>query len=235
MAITRTFKALSLILLSPLLAGKALASETRIATTTIDGVSEVHQYSQSEHRSETKATRRDHRQVSNHNHGLWFFDVSIGFTTDHDYDGHYSAFTISLDLETDLSPTSVYAVFYLVDGYGTRLEYAVTSDFVVSGYNSDDAIFIETRLDSGYRSDYYDHYIEIYDAYSHSLLLHYGPENNHHFHHLPFESHYWDTRGGSYASVSLSFGGAGSLSFAPLLLLTCLITVAARRRHSQNR
>ncbi len=170
------------------------------------------------------------RTALNHNHGLWVYDVLINLTADNDNDGHYSTFSVSLDVETNFSPRLVYAVLYLSQNNNPWSEYAVTGNFTVTGSGSADTVQIETNLESGYPSGYYDHYIEVYDAYDHSLLLNYGPNHSHHVRGLPFESYYDDSHY-SPVTVSLSFSGAGS--FTPYWL-TGMIALLVYRRRSPN-
>ena len=219
------FKKLIILLTTLLIGLPASAAEPvattkpRLSTSTFQGTTTKNHYTGTELRSNALQNKRT---VQNHDHGLWIFDVFINLTTDIDYDGHYSSFTVSLDIESDFSPQTVYAVLYLRQNHGQWFEYAVTGNFTVAGNGPQDSVVIEATLDSGYPNGYYDHYVEIYDAYDHSLLITYGPDQSSHVHNIPFESHHYDNWVTS-ASVRVSFSGTGSLTLNSLLFFIGLI------------
>ncbi len=230
MQIIRTQPA-AVFLLSLLLVGVAGAeSTTRKSTSIINGQvieSEYPAFQESGEADTPKARRKD-RAVLNFGHGLWIYDLLIDLTIDNDADGHYSAFSITLDIDNSFSPRDVYAVFYLSQDNGPWFEYAVTGNFTVSGNSTNDSISIDTSLDTGYPSDYYDLYAEIYDAHTGALLVTYGPNQSGHVIGIPFESAYND-RFNSSVSVQLSFSGSGSLSWFTLLFFVCLVAYRGLR------
>ena len=120
-------------------------------------------------------------------------------------------------------------MLYLSLGGGQWTEYAVTSNFTIHGAGSYDSYFIEADLDSGYPSGYYDHYIEVYDAYSHDFLVSHGPNDSHALIGLPFESRYHDRRYSISSDITLSFTGTGSAGW-PLLLPLFVVLITRRRR-----
>ena len=190
-------------------------SEARSSTTTYQNSTIQNHYPAATKAADT-VEESSRRTVQNYTHGLWVFDLYIDLTTDIDFDGHYSSFTVSLDIESNFSPQTVYAVFYLRQNNDLWLEYAASNNFVVSDSGPQDAIFIESNLDAGYPSGYYDHYVEIYDAYDNSLLLSYGPDQSSHVYNIPFESYTHDSFV-SPASVRLSISTTGSLTLTTLL------------------
>lgn len=212
--------------------GEPAIGEPRLSTSTINGATNTSHYPPipiDKRLDRSEATTRN-RTVQHHNHGLWIFDISINLTTDNDIDGHYSAFNVTLDVDTSFSARSVYAVLYLRQNNGPLLEYAVTGNFTVSGNASADAVFVETSLDSGYPSGYYDHYVEVYDATTGALLIAYGPDDNHHNHSIPFESsdndyYYFDP-----ITVQLSFSGTGSIAPSTIAIGSAMLIVVFRRR-----
>ena len=62
----------------------------------------------------TQATLTQERNTLNFiNSGFFVFDVSISLTLDNDRDGHFSSFSVSLDVDSSFPSRSVYAVMYL--------------------------------------------------------------------------------------------------------------------------
>jgi len=204
-------------------------SEPRMSTITFQNNTVQNHYPAASSEPDTTLPNTK-RTVQNYANGLWVFDLFIDLTTDVDYDGHYSSFTVSLDIESNFSPQTVYAVFYLRQENGLLLEYAATDNFVVDGSGSHDAIFIESSLDAGYPSGYYDHYVEIYDAYDNSLLLSYGPNQSSHAHNIPFESYTQDNFV-STVGVRLSVSSTGSLTLTTLLIF---IGIFGLQRYTRN-
>ena len=218
-------------------------SPSRQATITIANKSTVNSYSDgfSEGREPASAPELLQRQIATLNSFLWVFDITLDLGTDYDQDGHYSDFSLSLDLDTTLTSTSVYAVLYLAADGGPWNEYAVTGNFTISGRGSADTFSLQAELDRGYPSGYYDHYIEIYDAHSHELIGTYGPADSHLFAGLPVEGRSNDTflnntvvsfgaDVGFGNNVNLSIAGTGALSPGAFVLLTFFL-LARRRRN----
>lgn len=183
------------------------------------------------------------RTISHARNVLWVYDLSINLLTDLDFDGLYSSFSVSLDLDSSGYSQDVYAVMYLSQNGGGWQEYAVTSNFTVTGSSNHDRISIETELESGYYSGNYDHYIEIYDAHSHELVLTAGSEYGNQSH-LPFESYttdfgvslhfnlsddYSDNSYDSSVDVSLTLSGTGSIELATLIALLLLALYRCRQ------
>jgi hypothetical protein len=216
-------------------AGPVIAQEqssARQATVTANGQTTVHDYT-----TEFKATSDTHtiaaqtdRRIASHNPLLWIFDVVLHLHTDYDHDGHYSNFSLTIDFDTSLTATTVYAVLYLAHEGGPWNEYAVTGNFTIDGSGSADSFSLTAELDSGYPSGYYNHYIEVYDAFTHELIGVYGPNESHHLSGLPIESRMHDESISFGTDISLSFSGTGSVAPLPLLALGLLIGVYRRRR-----
>jgi hypothetical protein len=182
------------------------------------------------------------RHTASYSPSLWIFDVTLNLHTDYDQDGHYSNFNLTLDLDTSFAATTVYAVLYLASEGGPWNEYAVTGNFTVSGRGSADTFSLHAELDSGYPSGYYNHYIEIYDAYTHELIGLYGPEDSWHLYGLPIESRAHDSEFTFGTDISLSFSGTGSIGPGLIALLASGIVMRRRQnrrtavsgRHSSN-
>jgi len=170
------------------------------------------------------------RQIATLNPFLWVFDIALDLHTDYDQDGHYSNFSLSIDLDTSLTATTVYAVLYLASEGGPWNEYAVTGNFTVSGRGSADTFSLLAELDTGYPSGYYDHYVEIYDANTHELIGSYGPADSHLFVGLPIESSFLDNSVSFGTDISLTFTGTGAMDSGPLCLLAFYFFARRRRR-----
>ncbi len=237
------------IIIAALFAGSAVAStasqasgkavptavvdpHARQATVTVAGTSSVHHYPTAfatapEKPSINSATHAD-RKIASYNPFLWIFDVALHLNTDHDHDGHYSNFSLTLDLDTTFTATTVYAVLYLANEGGPWNEYAVTGNFTISGSGSADTFSLNAELDSGYPSGYYNHYIEVYDAHTHELIGTYGPEDSHQLYGLPIESRMHDDAFHFDTDITLSFSGAGSMG--PTTVFFTLGCFMIRRR-----
>jgi len=170
------------------------------------------------------------RQIASYNPFLWIFDVSLYLNTDHDHDGHYSNFSLSLDLDTSFTSTTVYAVLYLANDGGPWNEYAVTGNFTISGSGPGDTFSLTAELDSGYPSGYYNHYIEVYDAYTHELIGSYGPNDSSQLYGLPIESHLHDFGVSFGTDISFSFTGTGSMGQSPLALMVICLLIGRSRK-----
>ncbi len=210
----------------------AADTTTRTATLTESGAQTVHHYSDNGNTSK-QTSPTTHRTIRHLSPFLWLYDVTINLHQDYDSDGYYSNFSITFDFGTQTSPTDVYAVLYVSNHNGGWIEYAVTGNFTIGAATNTHTIY--ATLDTGYQTGYYDHYIEIYDAYTHDYLTGFGPEDSHVLHGLPIESTSYDYyHSGISTSVSLRFSGAGSLDIISSLLLTLFaVTAANRRRRAQ--
>ncbi|MEW9797095.1 choice-of-anchor H family protein [Alteromonas sp. CYL-A6] len=100
---------------------------------------------------------------------FWIYDSWTEFTIDADYDGYYSAFSVTFDADTVYSVADVYAIIYLgrLDRFEAIYE---TRIFSISGDDSLDAITIDSDLVSGFPPADYSVLIELYDAYTHELV-----------------------------------------------------------------
>ena len=204
------------------------SAEKRTSTSTINGkpVENKHRVIPRPAGDSSKEVTTDKaRSIRNFDHGLFVYDLFVNLNTDNDADGYYSTFSITLDLENSFNPRDVYAVFYLSQSNGPWIEYAASGDFTVNGLSANDALFLETSLDVGFSSDYYDLYTEVYDTYTGDLLLSFGPNESSHVIGIPFESNQNDSfylHEASSVSLQLNFSGSGSLSNTFLLPLLSL-------------
>lgn len=204
-----------------------------VSTSIINGQITTHESAPVQPGQEQSSTERN---ILNFNHGLLVYDLLINLNTDNDADGYFANFSITLDIDNRFSPRDVYAVFYLSRGNGPRFDFAVTSNFTVSGTTANDSIRIDTILESGYPTDFYDLSAEVYDAVTGDLLIAYGPNDSSHVIAIPFESVQQD-RFQSFTSLQLSISGSGSFSIVTLLLFALLIfyrTVKSRAHRAVN-
>ncbi len=222
-------------------AASTIPAQGRQASITEQGITSQHYYhDQLQVQSQNSPDQK--RTVRNHQHNLWLYDISIGLNSDYDSDGHYSDFSITLDFDTSVAASFVYAVLYVSSENGPWNEYAVSGNFTINGADSNDAYTIYATLDSGYPTGYYDHYVELYDAYTHEFILSVGPQDYHYFHDLPFESAIHDNYAYGFSStISLNFTGTGStgpFSIALLALLSGWRAVKSRqgrlKHHKQS-
>lgn len=179
-----------------------------------------------------RTTKSTARQINSHNSLLWLISAAIRLNTDHDQDGHYSNFTLTLDFDTSAATSAIYSVLYLSLAGGQWVEYAVTGDFTVYGAGPGDTYTLQADLDIGYPSGYYDQLIEVYDAHSHELLTSFGPNDAHSLHRIPFESRQHDHLFSFDSDLTFSFTGTGSFGL-PLLLP--LVSLFAYRRSGKRK
>lgn len=212
------FAILLTLLLSDTVNAQPPSTDTRTSTSLFNGQLIESEYPSFTDKSLDRMKPLSDRTILHAGHGLWIYDLIIDLTIDNDADGHFSNFSITLDIDNSFSPRDVYAVFYLSQNQGPWFEYALTGNFTVSGNTESDSVTIQTTLETGYPNDFYNLYAEIYDAHSGALLLTYGPNQSSHVIGIPFESDYHDSFDSS-VNVQLSFSGAGSLHWISVLLL----------------
>lgn len=141
------------------------------------------------------------------------FSIDSILYDDYDYDGFYSYYQITLDIDTTFTYANLNADIYLRNrsrGEDWVYEYT-TDDFVIRGLSSRDKITISGDLLSGYPSGYYDVLIEIFDADTGELVLSVGPEN-HTLSGLELEDQERDGYDDSVA-VYTDISGAGSVQW----------------------
>ena len=147
-------------------------------------------------------------------------DAWVSLQTDEDFDGFYRQFKLVFDADVYSGNARVYADIYLsFEGGPWNLVYT-TNRFSLTGNSPLDEYVVETVLDSGYPTGYYDVLIELHDANSGYSLFDYGPYQNPDLSTLPMEDRYNDhimSSGNSY-----EFYGSGAFGWISFLLLTSL-------------
>lgn len=100
---------------------------------------------------------------------FWIYDSYVTLTTDIDYDGYYSSFTLEFDVDTIYQSAPIYAVIYT----STSEEFTpfyTTNIYNIYGDNTQDAIIIENDLVTGFPSNEYELMVVIYDADTDEVL-----------------------------------------------------------------
>lgn len=151
---------------------------------------------------------------------FWFYTADIELFNDHDRDGYFHGIDLYFDADTYYAFAEVYAVVYLSLDGGPWNEYAVTDNFTLVGSSSEDDYVIVTELVSGYPPGSYDLLIELFDAWDHSFLAWFGPEDSSELAFLPLEDASWDVAASTDVTVINHHSGGGSVALAFILLLS---------------
>ncbi|MDJ0814133.1 MAG: choice-of-anchor H family protein [Woeseiaceae bacterium] len=150
---------------------------------------------------------------------FWFYTADVELFNDHDRDGYFHGVDLYFDADTYYAFAEVYAIVYLSLDGGPWNEYAVTDNFTLVGSSSEDDYVIVTELLSGYPAGSYDLLIELFDAWDHSFLAWFGPEDTPELAFLPLEDAGRDVADTTDVIV-VNRGGGGSVSLAFMLLLS---------------
>ncbi len=102
---------------------------------------------------------------------LQLFQLDFTLSSDSDGDGYYTQADIRFDADAPGRIQSLYGKLYLIDRHGQWLYLKDTGSFTVSNYSHSDAIYTGFGLNSGFDPQRYRLGIELYDAYTHNLLL----------------------------------------------------------------
>lgn len=98
------------------------------------------------------------------------FDAEIQLLDDMDNDGFYRSYSIRFDADVDRGTTEVFAEIWSRDDSGEWFLEATTEDFFLDGNSTLDTYILETTLQSGYSTGYYDFKIDIFDSVTEQLL-----------------------------------------------------------------
>ena len=161
------------------------------------------------------------------------FDAEVQLLDDFDADGFYRSYSIRFDADVTSGSTEIFAEIWSRDATGEWYLEATTEDFVIEGNSTLDTYILETTLESGYATGYYDFKIDIYDAQSFSLLTT-SSEFDGQLAYVPLEDIAADTVATAppviVSTVSVESGGAGSMFGMAGLLLTTLLFRRQRRQ-----
>ena len=142
----------------------------------------------------------------------------ISLQTDEDFDGYYRRFELTFNADVYSGDARLYAYIYLsFEGGPWNLLYT-TDRFNLAASSTRDEYVVETELDSGYPTGYYDVLIELYDANSDRFLLDYGPYQNADLSALPMEDRRHDFI--NHQEDSYEIYGSGAFGWITLLLLS---------------
>ncbi len=157
--------------------------------------------------------------------------VYSGYTElfdDWDYDGFHSFLRVNVDIDTDYFESDVYLEVYLRGSSGGWLRIYESEVFTIHGNSAFDDYEVESELVRGFKADYYDVLVEVYDAYSGDLVTSYGPLDDSSFALLPLEDVNRDVPIPTPV-VSSHGSGGGALSAWGLLLLAGMYVYRRRR------
>ncbi len=161
------------------------------------------------------------------------FDAEIQLLDDYDNDGFYRSYSLSFDADVNVGSTAVFAEIWSRDETGDWYLETTTEDFVLNGNSTLDTYVLETTLESGYSTGYYDFKIDIYDASSAQFLTS-SDAFDAQLSYVPLEDAGADTVATSStvihtSTVSVESGGAGSTT-GLLALLGCLGIFLRRKK-----
>lgn len=118
---------------------------------------------------------------------ITLFDANLLLNGDFDRDGYFSIFELGFDADTDQAVTRIYAEISLSLEGGPWNPVFTTADIVLRGNDASDEYIVETALDNGYPSGFYDLLIQFFSSRDHTLLASYGPADSHLLRTLPLE------------------------------------------------
>ncbi|MGV6816016.1 MAG: choice-of-anchor H family protein [Thiotrichales bacterium] len=144
--------------------------------------------------------------------------AQVDLVWDQDYDGYYQQFVLTFDADLATGRHKVFAKLYLSFEGGPWNYLHTTRSFQLERATSSDEYSIETILDAGYPTGYYDILLEFYDADSGEYLMSFGPNEDLGLYAVPLEDQTRDRHSGSDSSyeVNTYLYGSGSLDWLTL-------------------
>lgn len=161
--------------------------------------------------------------------GFYIYDARTELFDDLDRDGYYTYLRVTFDVDTEFAEADVYADVWLRRADGDYVLLYESNLFTIFGSSASDDYEVEAELVAGFPPDLYDVLIEIYDARDGRLVADYGAFDSSALALLPMEDISFDGDLPPPVVDSRGGGGAGSVSFAGILLLF-LLAVGLRRR-----
>ncbi len=185
------------------------------------------------YRSETASSEKYQAEAS-YSSSIDFsiYNVTTELLSDLDYDGFYHHFSITVDADTIFSNAYVYAKLYLSYEGGPWNYYASSASYPIYADSSFDTFVIDTVLENGYDTGYYDIRIELYDAEFNTRVVSYGPYDDYSINALPLEDNFRDDGYDNYHPVAdtLIIGSGTIGSGIWLILLSLLIARTIQTR-----
>lgn len=101
---------------------------------------------------------------------FWIADIGTLLYRDADRDGYFSGFSLTIDADTQYSHAEVYAAIDMQLPQGTRERLHTTGTFNLYGNSLTDEYRIDIELVQNYPIGHYDLFVNLVDAYDHSVL-----------------------------------------------------------------
>lgn len=151
------------------------------------------------------------------------YDITTDLIRDDDEDGFYHYFSVTIDADTELSHSFVYADIYLSYEGGPWVYYATTDAYEINYDRYSDAFVVETELADGYPTGFYDLRVKLYDADTDEYLLTYDSYNDYSLSAIPLEDSNRDVYYGKLVTEVIVSHGGGSIGFIIFGLVLLLI------------
>ena len=152
-----------------------------------------------------------------------FYDAYINLQSDIDNDGFYTTYSLVFDVDIDFGTALVYAEIWMRDASGEWFLETVTEDYLLDNNSALDTYILETTLQSGYDTGYYDFKIDMFDAYTGDYLVS-SDLFDYQLYQVPLEDEVSDRVNNTgtvtlvTSTVSVESGGAGSGGLFLLML-----------------
>lgn len=136
--------------------------------------------------------------------GIWITNIGTSLYVDNDQDGYFSAFSLTIDADTDYSQADVYATIDVQRSGGERETLHTTGTFSIYGNSLSDEYRVDIELVRNYPIGDYDLYINLVDANNHALVDSVGPNDISNLSRLPLESLELDNDPAPYTTAAPS-------------------------------
>lgn len=101
---------------------------------------------------------------------FWISDIGTLLYKDADRDGYFSGFSLTIDADTHYSHAEVYAAIDMQLPQGARERLHTTGTFHLYGNSITDEYRIDVELVQNYPIGHYDLFVNLVDAYDHTVL-----------------------------------------------------------------
>ncbi|MCL1141747.1 choice-of-anchor H family protein [Shewanella gaetbuli] len=150
------------------------------------------------------------------------YDAFSRLFDDFNGDGYYHSFSVTFDADvygfTVNDPADVYAEMYLSRNGGPWEHYHTTDVFTIYGESDEDDFEVITTLAQGYKTDYYDVLIDLYEYGYPEVVATLSADESDGLYALPLQSRDRDI----YYEEEVGYVSAGGLSIGVLGLLLLL-------------
>ncbi len=164
------------------------------------------------------------------------FDAWVDLTGDIDYDGYYHRIKITFDADVNSTVETVYAKLYLSFEGGPWKQYTETELFEIYFNSQDDTYETVTELIEGYHPGRYDVLIELHSLFHPGIVASQILTQHDNGYSITLEDLTYDDdyRQDNYF-VSDYYIGAGSFSWAGMIILSLLLLIKFRYFPSNNK